>query len=312
MHAVLIENPKAGRVTPGALRVTERALEATFDLELVTTSARGHAAELAREAVEAGAKTVIAYGGDGTTNEVVNGLLGSADHTDVVLGVLPGGTTNVLARNLGYPSDLVEATAHLIDLVERGEPLRRTVGRIAAESEHGHLGRDFAFAAGLVLDAEIVHRVDHARKTPRWNDAVFLYHGLRSFGALRRAEIGPSLVIDTPDGGEDAYWACLACADPFTYFRSRPLRVAPDAGKTAGIDLVAAKQMRFWRTLRWLTQALSTGHHVRHPECIHLTDQRRIEIRARHPVPLQTDGEYLGDVTRLSATALPGALPVWG
>lgn len=312
MHAFLIENPKAGRVTPGALRVTERALEATFDLELVTTSARGHAAELAREAVEAGAKTAVAYGGDGTVNEVVNGLLGGADHTDVVLGVLPGGTTNVLARNLGYPSDLVEATAHLIDLVERGEPVRRTVGRIEASSEHGHLGRDFAFAAGLVLDAEIVHRVDHYRKSPRWNDAVFLFHGLRSFGALRRTEEGPRLVIETPHGPEDAYWACLACSDPFTYFRSRPLRVAPDAGKGAGIDVVAAKQVRFWRTLRWLTQALSSGHHVRHAECIHLTDRPGVTIRARQPVPLQTDGEYLGEVTRLRATALPQALPVWG
>ncbi|MEX2537356.1 MAG: acylglycerol kinase family protein, partial [Actinomycetota bacterium] len=110
MNAVLIENPKAGNVSPGSLRVAERALEATFQLERVTTNARGHAAALAREAVEAGAKTVIAYGGDGTVNEVVNGLLGSQDSTEVVLAVLPGGTTNVLARNLGFPNELVEAT----------------------------------------------------------------------------------------------------------------------------------------------------------------------------------------------------------
>ncbi|MGH7857557.1 MAG: diacylglycerol/lipid kinase family protein, partial [Candidatus Binatia bacterium] len=173
-------------------------------------------------------------------------------------------------------------------------------------------GRDFAFAAGLVLDAEIVHRVDHARKSARWNDAVFLFHGLRSFGTLRRSQEEPSLVIETPDGPQDAYWACLACSDPFTYFRSRPLRVVPDAGKADGLDVVAAKQVRFWRTLRWLTQALSNGHHVRHPECIHLTRRSEVTIRTRRPVPLQTDGEYLGEITRLRAFALPQALPVWG
>src|SRR5919109_3860767 len=105
MHAVLIENPQAGKVTPGSLRVAERALEATFELELVTTNARGHATALAREAVEAGAKTVIAFGGDGTVNEVVNGLLSGAGHSTTTLAVLPGGTTNVVARNLGFAND---------------------------------------------------------------------------------------------------------------------------------------------------------------------------------------------------------------
>lgn len=308
MHAVLIENPTAGRNTPGSLRVAERALEATFELELVSTNARGHAAELAREAVEAGAKTVIAYGGDGTVNEVVNGLLGARDSTDVVLGVLPGGTTNVLARNLGYPNDLVEATAHLIEVVERGEPARKTAGRITADGEHGHLERDFAFACGLVLDAEIVRRVAHSRR--RWNDAVFVFHGFRSFSALR-AQAEPKLLVETPSGVEEVYWACIALADPFTYFRRRPLRVVPEADRTPGLDLVASRQIGFWRTLRWLTQALSTGGHVRHSACLHLVDQRELTIRARRPVPLQTDGEYLGEVTRLRVTALPDALPVW-
>jgi diacylglycerol kinase family enzyme len=310
VHAVLIENPKAGNVSPGSLRVAERALEATFELELVSTTARGHAQALARDAVEAGAKTVIAYGGDGTANEVVNGLLGAKPETDVILAVLPGGTTNVLARNLGYPNDLVEATAHLIDLVERGEPKRLSAGRIYAEGDHGHLERDFIFAAGAVLDAEIVRRVDAAKRRPKRNDAIFLYNGIRSFMALRRSGTS-DLIVDTPDGEQDAYWACIAVTDPFTYFRSRPLRVAPHAGDTPGLDLVAAKTVRFWTTLKWLGQALSTGHHVRHPDCVHVIDQPEIRMRARRPVPLQVDGEYLGTVTDIRAVSIPHALPVW-
>jgi diacylglycerol kinase family enzyme len=310
VHAVLIENPKAGRVSPGSLRVTERALEATFDLELVTTNARGHAAALAREAVEAGAKTVIAYGGDGTVNEVVNGMIGTGDATNVALAVLPGGSTNVLARNLGYPNDLVEATAHLIDLVEKGEPKRLKIGRITAQSEHGRLQRDFAFAAGLVLDAEIVRRVDQSKRRHRKNDGVFVYHGIRSFLKLRRA-LKPLLSVETPAGTEEAYWACIATTDPFTYFRKRPLRVVPDAGEGAGLALVASKQVRFWRTLRWLTQSLSSAKHVRHDEIVYLVDQREVRIASHAPVPLQTDGEFLGDVTDIRAVPLPDALPVW-
>jgi diacylglycerol kinase family enzyme len=308
LHAVLIENPQAGQVTPASLKVAERALEATFDLELVRTNARGHAAALAREAVEAGAKTVVAFGGDGTVNEIINGLLDGRTESDVVLAVLPGGTTNVLARNLGFPQDLVEATAQLMQLVEGGEPRRLGLGRITAEGEVGHIQRDFAFSAGLVLDAEIVRRVNQSKRGR--SDSIFLWQGLRTFLKLRKA-FGPELVIDTENGKEQAYWACIANADPFTYYRKRPLRLAPGAGRKQGLDLVAAKQVRFWTTLRWLTQTLGSGGHVRHKDCLHLTDQNEVRITARHPVPLQTDGEYLGNVTTVTAVTLPFALPVW-
>jgi diacylglycerol kinase family enzyme len=308
VNAVLIENPKAGRSTPAAVRVAERALEATFDLELVTTNARGHAAALAREAVESGAKTVIAFGGDGTVNEVVNGLLSGGDATNTVLAVLPGGTTNVLARNLGFPNDLVEATARLIETVERGEPRRLPVGRITAEGEHGHLTRDFAFAAGLVLDAEIVKRVNRSKRGR--GDGVFIWNGLRSFFQLRRQE-RPHLIVETADGPQEAFWACVAMTDPFTYFRKRPLRVVPHADGADGLDLVAGRQVGFWRTLRWLTQAMTSAKHVKHADIVHLVDQPEIHVRTHRPVPLQTDGEYLGNISELVAKPLPSALPVW-
>jgi diacylglycerol kinase family enzyme len=308
VHAVLIENPKAGRSTPGSVRVTERALEATFELELVQTNARGHAAALAREAVEAGAKTVIAFGGDGTVNEVVNGLLAGGASTDVTLAVLPGGTTNVLARNLGFANELVEATAQLIEAVERGTPRRLPVGRITAEGEHGHLERDFVFSSGLVFDAEIVRRVNASSRGR--SDGIFVWHGLRTFSKLRSLDRG-DVLIDTPDGVEEAFWACIAMSDPFTYFRKRPLRIVPHADGVSGLDLVAGKQVGFWRTLRWLTQALTTAKHVAHEDCVHLVDQPEIKIRGRRPIGLQTDGEYLGEITEMSAIPLPDALPVW-
>lgn len=308
MHAVLIENPNAGKATPGRLKVAERALEATFELELVATNARGHASALAREAVEAGAKTIVVFGGDGTVNEVINGMLSGGRSTEVALAVLPGGTTNVLARNLGFANDLVEATAQLIQLVEHGRPKRHTVGRLSVEGEHGHLERDFAFAAGLVFDAEIVKRVNASDRSR--SDSRFIYHGLRAYSRLKSKNRG-DLFIHTPDGPQEAYWACIATTDPFTYFRKRPLRVIPGAGRRPGLDLLASRQIGFWRTLRWVSQALTTGRHVRHPDAIHLAGCEQVLVGAHRPVPLQADGEYLGEVTSVRAEALPDALPVW-
>ncbi len=310
MHAVLIENPIAHNVTPASLRVAERALEATFDLELVSTQRRGHAADLAREAVEAGAKTVIAYGGDGTVNEVVNGLLGAETGTDVVFGVLPGGGTNVLARNLGYPNDLVEATAHLIELVENGSPRRIGLGRIHAATGTGPLDRVFTFGAGLVLDAETVRRVEASGLRPKLGDMAYVWCAIRSFFSLRRTG-GPALVVDTPEGPVDAWWAMVGLSGPFTYLGKRALRVLPRADHDRGLDLVAGTSMRIVRTLRWVSQALRAGRHVEHRDITHLEDRPELTVEALRPVALQADGEDLGDVHGFRAVSLPRALPVW-
>lgn len=311
MHAVLIENPIAGSVTRESLRVAERALEATFDLELVSTAARGHAAQLAREAVEAGAKTVIAYGGDGTANEVVNGLLGAERSSDVVLAVLPGGGTNVLARSLGYPNELVGATARLIDLVERGAPKRIGLGLLHGDGPELSFRRYFTFGAGLVFDGDTVRRVNSSSLRKRFGDGAFVYHALRAYFSLRRDD-EPSLEIDTADGPVRAWWASIANADPFTYLGARPFRLVPGADpERAGLDLVAGRHVRFFGTMRWLTSVLTTAKHIRHPEILHLVDQAELSIRATRPAPTQADGEYLGAVTALRAESVPAALPVW-
>lgn len=310
MHALLIENPTAHKVNPAHRRVIERALEATFDLELVATESRGHAAELARESAEAGSKAVIVYGGDGTVNEVVNGLAGASGGTDVILGVLPGGGTNVLARTLGYPNDLVDATGHLIDLVERGRVSRINIARLHAWGPGNEQDRLFTFGAGLGLDAETVRRVEASGLRPRLGDLAFVYYCMRAFLHLRTAD-EPALVIDSPDGPIDAWWAMFCVSDPLTYFGRRPLRVAPNARNDRGLDVTAGRTAGFWRTLRWARQALGSAKHVRDPRCEYLEDVEAVEVSATRAVPLQADGEYLGLVTAMRVESLPRALPVW-
>jgi diacylglycerol kinase family enzyme len=310
VRALLIANPVASAVTDAQRRVAQRALEATFDLDVVSTNSRGHAAAIAREAAEAGAKAVIAYGGDGTVNEVVNGLVAGQSSSDVILGLLPGGGTNVLARTLGYPNTLVEATDHLLRLAEDVRVRRLNIGRLCGDGPSGPVNRLFTFAAGVGLDAETVRRVDASGLRPRLGDTAFLYQGVRAFFALRKSP-RPPLVIETSDGDVEAWWAMLAKSDPFTFFGSRPLRVTPRARHDCGLDLLAGRTNSWTRTLRWFSQTFRHGRQVHDEECLYLHDVQSCALRAREPVPLQTDGEYLGAVTDLRAEVVPSALAVF-
>src|SRR6185437_10523135 len=117
MRALLVMNPKATSTSERTREVLAHALAGELDTAIGETAYRGHAVELARAAAEDGVDLIVALGGDGTVNEVVNGIL-TARLPDGVprpdLGVVPGGSTNVFARALGLPNDPVEATGVLL------------------------------------------------------------------------------------------------------------------------------------------------------------------------------------------------------
>ena len=121
MRAVLIVNPNATSTTPAGRDLLAHALESRVKLTVAHTDHRGHAVEIASDAAREGVDVVIVHGGDGTVNEVVNGMLGTPGsspprHTPAV-GVVPGGSANVFARSLGISPDPVEATNQLVDLL---------------------------------------------------------------------------------------------------------------------------------------------------------------------------------------------------
>ena len=89
----MVSNARAGSVSTRTKEVIVKALQADFKLEVADTEARDHASDLAADAVDRGFHAVLVFGGDGTINEVAQGLVAS----DVALGILPGGTTNVMA-----------------------------------------------------------------------------------------------------------------------------------------------------------------------------------------------------------------------
>src|SRR3954452_4807130 len=145
---LIIVNPYATTVSDRLKNLVVCALQGRYDVEAVSTEAQHHAPDIGREACEGGYDVVIAFGGDGTLNEVANGLAG----TDVPVSVLPGGSTNVVARTLGIPNDVVDATEHLLGLAD-DFPLRQIDLGVAN-------GRRFVFAAGAGLDASAAKRVD--------------------------------------------------------------------------------------------------------------------------------------------------------
>ena len=273
MRALLIVNPRASGVTPESAEAVRRELAAAAELELVWTEHPGHATHLAAGAADA----VFVFSGDGGFNELLNGI-----GAGIPVGFVPGGGSSVLPRALGVPRDPVTAARRLGEALRAGRTRRISLGRVN--------GRRFGFAAGLAFPAEVVRRVDELgrRNGRRPPDRTFAFTVARALIA-RRGSLEPVLELD----GEQAAFALVANGDPYTYLARLPLRVAPEARFERGLEVVAPRRVRA-RAIPRLTAAAVLGRHA--PGVIYKHDLDRIEIRSRAPLPLQVDGEDLGDV----------------
>jgi len=278
-RAALIVNPFASGVTEARLAAVERELARRVDLQVTLTERPEHATELARALSEI--ETVYVFGGDGLLNEVLNGLARPA-----IVGVIPGGRTNVVARTLGVPLDPVEAAR----VLPAAAPRRISLGRAN--------GRRFAFAAGIGFDAELVRRVDELGRRSdgrRPGDLAFTWEAAKLL-AGRRWRYEPALEIE---GFGRAAFALVANSDPYTYAGGRPLHVAPQARFELGLDLVAPRRIGLGRIPRVLRYILRGEGQERAPDIVYGHDLDRIEVRSDRPLPFQVDGEDLGDAAEV-------------
>jgi diacylglycerol kinase family enzyme len=303
VRLLLIANATAQQVTPWKVTVIESALASAFDVDVVLTKRGGHAIHLARGAAHEGVDLVVALGGDGTVNEVVNGLAG----TSVPMAILPGGGVNVLARSLGVPNDPIEATAHLLRIRNR-PPRRVPLGRAD--------GRYFTFSCGVGLDGAIVQQVERRRALKRaGRTGYYAVTALRVFFARygrSRPKVhvrwGPAL-----EHRRDGLFLAIAQkSDPFTYLGRRAFRLCPQADLQGGLDLLGVDTLRVAFVLRVIASALGSGRHVRSRHVLHLHDQLRIEVTCDEPLPVQADGEYVGDRDRIVLEVVPDALSLLG
>ena len=313
MRAVLIVNPNATSTTPAGRDLLAHALESRVTLTVTHTDRRGHAAEIAESAHRDGVDVIIVHGGDGTVNEVVNGLLGTpgAPRPDPAalpaVAVVPGGAANVFARALGISSDPIEATNQLIDLLgthRAGEPWRRIGLMDCAE-------RWAVFTAGMGVDGDVVAAVEAQRaKGRKVTPGRYIRVALREMLANARQE--PLLTVHLPgrEPQPGVHFAFVSNASPWTYAGTRPVWTNPDTTFDSGLGIFAVTSMNVAENLLLLRRMLSKKANIKARHLVRADDLDWVRITASEPVSCQVDGDFLGLRDDMTFTSVPGALAV--
>ena len=298
---LVIVNPYATTVSARLKHLVVYALRGRYEVDSVETQARNHATELCREAAQEGYDVVCAFGGDGTFNEAANGLRGS----DTPLTCLPGGSTNVFCRILGIPNDVVDATEHLLAMADAWAPRQIDLGVVG--------DRRFLFTAGVGLDASVTKRVD-ARPRLKARFGPWFY-ATAAVGAVNREyTVHPrKLTVEVEGAAYEGITAIFQNTTPYTYFAQRPIDlvedVALDSGNVAGVVLRRASPVDV-PTIAF--RALTSARIVRHRQVSAFSSVTAATVRSldERPLPLQVDGDYLGELPEIAVRVDPGALRV--
>ena len=307
MKILLIVNPSASGVTARGRVVIQNALSADHDLTVAETKRRGHATRLAQGAAATGVDVVVALGGDGTVNEVTNGLA----RTRTALGVLPGGSTNVFARTLGLTNEPVDASTQLLDALARSSIRRIGLGNVN--------GRFFCFHVGMGFDAAVVAQVERHSQLKRWlGHPLFIWAAIdtwaRKFdrkkpyfrielpGELGAGETDEPLPYAAssaqprPRPGIDGFFAVAMNTDPYTFLGPRPLSLVPEATIDVPLALVTLTSLGLMETFRAVGAAMKGGQRLRNRPNVEIrTDLHHFIVRGHRPFPWQVDGDHLGD-----------------
>jgi diacylglycerol kinase family enzyme len=305
MRAMLVVNPKATATTARKRDVLIRALGSDLKLDVAETRRRGHATLLAREALDQGLDLVVVLGGDGTVNEVVNGLLRDGPESEhPALAVVPGGSTNVFTRALDLPRDPVEATSVILDGLRAGRIKRIGLGRAD--------GRYFTFTAGIGLDADAVRVVErHRRHGRRATPMLYVDAALTQFFRTDRRH--PAITLERP--GEEPvpglFLGIVSNTSPWTYLGNWPVVVSPQASFETGLDLLAMRRLHVPGTVRVAAGLLArSGKGPRGRSALSLHDLDEFRLVAERPLPFQLDGDFLGERESVQFCSVPDALRV--
>jgi diacylglycerol kinase family enzyme len=291
---VLIVNPYSSGVTRQRVAEVAAALARRAEVVVRQTEGKGHAVGLAAEAAE-DADAIVVFSGDGTYNEAINGAAGR-----LPFGFVPGGGASVFPRALGLPRDPIEAAVRAGEALDAGRSLAIGLGRVN--------GRLFCFSAGIGFDAEAVRRIDRRgrdRDGRRASNAIF---AVTVVGILVEQRLSMPAQL-TVEGYGRAACLCVANGRPYTYAGPVAITISDNADFAGGLDFAAPREISplsapalAYRGIRGTLVGDSrviTGH-----------DVDGFEVRCDVPLPLQADGEDLGDVTEAGFVAERNALQV--
>jgi len=298
-YARVIVNPVAGagktaRRWPhiGAML---KSLGLRYDHDI--TEAPGHAVVLAQEAVKKGYRRVVSVGGDGTINEIVNGLYASGGIGEVELGIISTGTGGDYIRTIGLPRSYTEMCRCLLN----PRRLKVDLGVVEYTSGGSTVSRLFVNFAGLGFDAEIVRRTTQQFKA-LGSMSAYLMGLLATLVCYRNKKV--SLVIDGEAAEEEV---CTVIMNNGCY-GGGGMFTAPGADLTDGLlDVLVIGNLNKVDLL-WSLPRVYKGTHLTHPK-VSMRKAREIEIRSAQPTHLQADGELLGGLPA-RFRVLPSALSI--
>lgn len=302
MRILLVVNPYATNYDEDRRRVVEKALGADHDLLVAETNRHGHGLPLTQGAVTGGFEAVVVWGGDGTVNEAANGLVG----TDVGLGIIPGGSTNVTARTLGIPNDVTAATGLLLRWLGEGRTRRIGLGK-AGE-------RYFTFASGLGFDAALVYEVEARSMLKRTiGPSVYIAAGFAAYASGRFERHRPSFVFHYDDGTSSPplYLAEVSNSSPYTFLGNRPLVISPKARHDRPLEVFALTSLHFWRTLATASASFVSPRLVDRVAHCHRKTFTSARVEALVPFDLHCDAEYRGRRDDVTYTWEPACLTVY-
>ena len=299
-------------MTGTVIDLAVRSLAGLVDLDVERTEYRGHARELA---AAARGELIIVLGGDGSINEVVNGVMGiwgrdgagpggdGSTGGPPLIAVIPGGGANVLARALGLPVDAAAAISRVREVIAAGR--YRTIGLGLAGDRY------FTFSAGLGMDAETVREVERLRAEGRRESTpLFLRTMMRQYYRTDRRQ-ALTLERNGQPPISDLFMTIITNRSPWTYFRDRPLLPVPNPDFNSGLDLLALRRIRLTTIFNTVGQMLYIrSRPPRGRDLLSVPGSESLTVSSARPIAFQVDGEYLGETKAVNFQFVPHALRV--
>jgi diacylglycerol kinase family enzyme len=310
VRGLLVVNPQATTTSPRTADVIVSALSAQLDLDVVPTEHRDHARELGLRAGREDLDVIVTFGGDGTVNEVVNGVMAVSTGPGPIVAPVPGGSANVFARALGLPRDPVEAAGEILASLRIGSTRRIGLGRAdIVDSNGGRSQRWFTANAGVGIDAGVIEAMESQRTDGHTaSPARYLRTAIRQFWTADRSE--PAVTVQRGDEVvAGVFWAIVQNTSPWTYLGALPIDACPDASFDTGLDLFALRRMGLFTATRAARRLLANSRAGSTKRSITVWhDTQELAFQAQPPIAMQVDGELMGPVSAVHFVSVAHAL----